>query len=200
MRNTIIIILLLGLAGCVSKPISQSHSFGFPALSDDSYPAPDGRVWVVHESRRISATHYVIIFTPESLIERGKWTEMLRFEYSSRVPSVEQLTSIFDEVKEKDDPRFTYEIIPTPSGYIARHQSPRWNESGISKNVLREHGGVHVSYTSRLVSDPQKRSEFWSRYISDLPNQALQPTRMLVTFCAYAQPAPSTRVAVMRTL
>ena len=27
------------------------------------------------------------------------------------------------------------------------------------------------------------------------PNQALQPTRMLVTFCAYAQPAPSTRVA-----
>ena len=26
-------------------------------------------------------------------------------------------------------------------------------------------------------------------------NQALQPTRMLVTFCAYAQPAPSTRVA-----
>jgi hypothetical protein len=27
------------------------------------------------------------------------------------------------------------------------------------------------------------------------PNQALQPTRMLVTFCACAQPAPSTRVA-----
>ena len=27
------------------------------------------------------------------------------------------------------------------------------------------------------------------------PNQALQPTRMLVTFCADAQPAPSTRVA-----
>ena len=27
------------------------------------------------------------------------------------------------------------------------------------------------------------------------PNQALQPTRMLVTFCAYAQLAPSTRVA-----
>ena len=27
------------------------------------------------------------------------------------------------------------------------------------------------------------------------PNQALQPTRMLVTFCAFAQPAPSTRVA-----
>ena len=27
------------------------------------------------------------------------------------------------------------------------------------------------------------------------PNQALQPTRMLVTFRAYAQPAPSTRVA-----
>ena len=32
------------------------------------------------------------------------------------------------------------------------------------------------------------------------PNQALQPTRMLVTFRAYARPAPSTRVAVMRTL
>ena len=32
------------------------------------------------------------------------------------------------------------------------------------------------------------------------PNQALQPTRMLVTFHAYAWPAPSTRVAVMRTL
>ena len=27
------------------------------------------------------------------------------------------------------------------------------------------------------------------------PNQALQPTRMLVTFRAYARPAPSTRVA-----
>jgi len=32
------------------------------------------------------------------------------------------------------------------------------------------------------------------------PNQALQPTRMLVTFHAYAWPAPSTRVAVMRTI
>ena len=28
-----------------------------------------------------------------------------------------------------------------------------------------------------------------------VPNQALQPTRMLVTFHAYAWPAPSTRVA-----
>src|SRR5690606_23090339 len=27
------------------------------------------------------------------------------------------------------------------------------------------------------------------------PNQALQPTRVLVSFCADAQPAPSTRVA-----
>ena len=120
---------------------------------------------------------------------------MLRFEYSSRVPSVEQLTSIFEEVKEKDDPRFTYEVVPTPSGYIARHQAPRWDESGISKNVLREDGGVHMSYTTRLVSDPQKRYEFWSRYISDLPNQALQPTPMLVTPRADARVAPSTGVA-----
>ena len=31
--------------------------------------------------------------------------------------------------------------------------------------------------------------------MSQKPNQALQPTRMLVTFRAYARPAPSTRVA-----
>ena len=29
----------------------------------------------------------------------------------------------------------------------------------------------------------------------EMPNQALQPTRMLVTFRACARPAPSTRVA-----
>ena len=31
--------------------------------------------------------------------------------------------------------------------------------------------------------------------MSERPNQALQPTRMLVTVRAYARPAPSTRVA-----
>ena len=31
--------------------------------------------------------------------------------------------------------------------------------------------------------------------VGEGPNQALQPTRMLVTFHAYAWPAPSTRVA-----
>ena len=51
--------------------------------------------------------------------------------------------------------------------------------------------------SARALTLPSSRATlsgiytFWRR----TPNQALQPTRMLVTFCAFAQPAPSTRVA-----
>ena len=52
--------------------------------------------------------------------------------------------------------------------------------------------------TSTLTHSLPSRSATSSgdyTFVRPTPNQALQPTRMLVTFCAYAQPAPSTRVA-----
>ena len=55
------------------------------------------------------------------------------------------------------------------------------------------------SLPSRSATSPSKRAV--SRRVLQMyqsahsPNQALQPTRMLVTFRAYARPAPSTRVA-----
>jgi len=53
---------------------------------------------------------------------------------------------------------------------------------------------VRVRHTPTLW--PLRAVTTLSRQMTpERPNQALQPTRMLVTFCAYAQPAPSTRVA-----
>ncbi len=192
MRTILILTLLMSLSGCVSPP--ESQAFRFPAVSDTSYVAADGRVWVAYESRRIGERSYVVAFTPE-IAERGKWTEILRFEYQPRLPTVEQVTAISEEVKQKDDSGFTYELTPTPSGYILKHHAPRWNESGISKTVFRDDGGVQISYMSRLTVDSDKRLEFWTSYITNLPNQALQPTHMLVTDRADARSAPSIRVA-----
>jgi hypothetical protein len=49
-----------------------------------------------------------------------------------------------------------------------------------------------------FVRDPKSLrnlEQLFPRNVARKPNQALQPTRMLVTFRAYARPAPSTRVA-----
>ena len=54
------------------------------------------------------------------------------------------------------------------------------------------HGAYFLDAENSLRPAGRKPGETFTR---KQPNQALQPTRMLVTFCAYAQPAPSTRVA-----
>ena len=66
-------------------------------------------------------------------------------------------------------------------------------------SIITQHG--QSSIPAWPDEDPDLRPLLTGiRLLEEEPNQALQPTRMLVTFCAYAQPAPSTRVAVMRTL
>jgi len=67
-----------------------------------------------------------------------------------------------------------------------------WHLSGCTSALTH-------SLPSRSATSSARRSVsrrvFQMFQCAHTPNQALQPTRMLVTFCAYAQPAPSTRVA-----
>ena len=173
MRKTLLAVIIVSLVGCVSSP--DPKLLQFPKFSDTSYVAADGRTWVAHEARRIGERFYVLEFIPQGA-ESNRTTEILRFEYHSNLPSIDQLKEISEDVKKMHDPAFTYEITPSPSGYIMRYHSPDRHASGVSKTVFREDGGAQISYTSRLITDPEKRLEFWTHYISSLPNQALQPT------------------------
>ena len=57
------------------------------------------------------------------------------------------------------------------------------------------HRSNHISFLSAQLPVSHRSGMSHLLLESKRANQALQPTRMLVTFCAYAQPAPSTRVA-----
>jgi hypothetical protein len=77
-------------------------------------------------------------------------------------------------------------LVPNMKGYELQIISRR--------PVTEDEEATLRASVTQFMSDAAEESNA-RRVLSKKPNQALQPTRMLVTFRAYARPAPSTRVA-----
>ena len=92
-----------------------------------------------------------------------------------------------------------------PIPYSLSEEAKR-DEAGILllRSAMAKRRMALVTVRGRLTTHPHNLEPWRLEFVIDRilaasavpkPNQALQPTRMLVTFRAYARPAPSTRVA-----
>ena len=94
------------------------------------------------------------------------------------------ITDVSDDGIAIDRPRFDYVLM--------------LRASSTKRVVFVSFWFVEKQLEAVFLRDPKSLRNLEQLFPQDVarePNQALQPTRMLVTFRAYARPAPSTRVA-----
>lgn len=162
----------IGLCGCSTAP--NTPKVAFPEIGAVSYDAFDGRTWVLHEKGSAPDGSHSLRFTPQA-VGKNEWKELLGFGFGYDRFSQAVMRKNF-EALQAYDPAATYSIEGTPESFVMKYSLSRQGEKGITRVVRSASGFYYISYQERLGDSGEQQLAKWTRYISELPDQALLPT------------------------
>lgn len=162
----------LALAGCASR--QESWHFAFPPEGTTAYQAPDGRLWVLHDSAKSPDGRYTLSYTPVT-VKAGKWKELLSFAISSDDMSVATTSTRLNELTAKFDEKLTYTCEEVAGAVVLVIRSPTVNESSVGRALPSASWYYCVSYASRRGPEGETQFKAWEAMIRNWPNGLLRP-------------------------